>query len=179
MDSDTFRNDGGMRVKSVPLSPGRWVYVCPCGARYRVSRVARGGGHHALYCFHCKQQTGKYYKVMDERLEFTENFNNKLNCTCFTTIRLHHPVRNAIGAVKQIYLKGVWKGDAKIMHAATLTLDRINLPIAKLDTGLLPDECRRLIRTLYKNRPGINWETQPLDYILLEYIKESKEPTLF
>ena len=100
---------------------------------------------------------------MDERLEFEENFNNKLNCTCFTTIRLHHPVRNAIGAVKQIYLKGVWKGNAKIMYAA----------------GLLPDECRRLIKSLYKNRPGINWETQPLDYILLEYLKESKEPSLF
>ena len=94
-------------------------------------------------------------------------------------IRLHHPVKNAIGAIKQVYLKGVWKGNAKIMHAATLTLDRINLPIAKLDCGLLPGECRRLIRNLYRNRPGINWETQPLDYLVLEYLKESKEPTLF
>ena len=116
---------------------------------------------------------------MDERLEYTENPNGKLNSQCFTLIRLHHPVKNAIGAVKQIYLKGVWKGNAKIMHAATLTLDRINLPIAKLDSGLLPEECRRLIRTLYKNRPGINWETQPLDYLVLEYLKESKEPSLF
>ncbi len=65
------------------------------------------------------------------------------------------------------------------VKSATLTLDRINLPMAKLDSGLLPDECRRLIKSLYKNRPGINWETQPLDYILLEYIKESKEPNLF
>ena len=54
---------------------------------------------------------------MDERLDFEENFNNKQNCTCFTTIRLHHPVKNAIGAIKQVYLKGVWKGNAKIMHA--------------------------------------------------------------
>jgi hypothetical protein len=168
-----------MSVRSVPLSPGRWVYVCPCGVRYRVSRVARGGGHHALYCFHCKQQNGKYYKVMDERLEFTENPNGKLNCQCFTLILLHHPVRNAIGAIKQIYLKGVWKGNAEIMHSATLTLDRINLPMAKLDCGLLPEECRRQVRNLYRNRPSINWETQQLDYILLEYIKESKEPSLF
>ena len=115
---------------------------------------------------------------MDERLEFEENFNNKLNCTCFTTIRLHHPVKNAIGAVKQIYLKGIWKGNAKIMHAVTLTLDRINLPMAKLDTGLLPEECRRLIKSLNRRHP-INWATQPLDYLVLEYIKESKEPTLF
>ena len=116
---------------------------------------------------------------MDERLEFEENYNGKLNCQCFTTIRLHHPVKNAVGAIKQVYLKGVWKGNARIMHAATITLDRINLPMAKLDTGLQPDGCRRLIRNLYKGRPGINWDTQQLDYIILEYLKESKEPSLF
>ena len=54
---------------------------------------------------------------MDERLEFEDNFNGKLNCRCFTTIRLYHPVRNAIGAVKQIYLKGIWKGNANILQA--------------------------------------------------------------
>ena len=116
---------------------------------------------------------------MDERLEFEENYNGKLNCQCFTTIRLHHPVKNAVGAIKQVYLKGVWKGNARIMHAATITLDRINLPMAKLDTGVQPDGCRRLIRNLYKGRSGINWETQQLDYIVLEYLKESKEPSLF
>ena len=80
---------------------------------------------------------------MDERLEFEDNFNNKLNCQCFTTIRIHQPVRNAIGAVKQVYLKGVWKGNARIIHATTITMDRINLPMAKLDTGLSLEECQR------------------------------------
>ena len=176
---DTIGNDGGMKVKSATLTPGRWIYVCPCGFRYTVSRVVRTSGGWMAYCFKCKQQTGKYYKVMDERLEFEENYNNKLNCDCFTTIRLHHPVKNAIGAIKHVYLKGVWKGDAKIMYAATIRLDQINRTMSKLDTGLLPEECRRLIKSLYKHRPGINWETQQLDYILLEYIKESKEPSLF
>lgn len=167
------------RVKSTTLTPGRWIYVCPCGFRYTVCRVVRTSNKWMVYCFKCKQQTGKYYKVMDERLEFEENFNGKLNCRCFTTIRLHHPVRNAIGAVKQIYLKGIWKGNAKILQASTITLDRINLPMAKLNSGLMPEECRRLIRNLYRNRPGINWEAQQLDYLLLEYINESKEPKLF
>ena len=76
-------------------------------------------------------------------------------------------------------LKGVWKGNARIIHATTITMDRINLPMAKLDTGLSLEECQRLIKSLYKNRPGINWKTQPLDYMVLEYVKESKEPSLF
>ena len=130
-----------MKVQSVTLTPGRWIYVCPCGFRYTVSRVVGTSGKWMIYCFKCKQQNGRYYKVMNERLEFEENPNNKLNGQCFSLIRLHHPVRNAIGAVKQVYLKKgsdwVWKGDAKITHAATLTLDRINLPMAKLDLSLI------------------------------------------
>lgn len=168
-----------VKVKSTTLTPGRWIYVCPCGFRYTVCRVDKKDNRWMIYCFKCKQSNGKYYKVMDERLEFEDNFNNKLNCQCFTTIRIHQPVRNAIGAVKQVYLKGVWKGYARIIHATTITMDRINLPMAKLDTGLSPEECQRLIKSLYKNRPGINWKTQPLDYMVLEYVKESKEPSLF
>ena len=53
---------------------------------------------------------------MDERLDFNENWNGKLNCQCFTTIRLHNPIKNCVGAIKQIYLKDRYKGDAKIMH---------------------------------------------------------------
>lgn len=116
---------------------------------------------------------------MDERMEFGENYNNKLNCKCFTTIRLHAPIQNAVGSVKQIYLKGVWKGNAKVIGATSIRLDQINPTMAKLDAAMLPDDLRRLLKACYKNRPGINWETQLMDYMVLEYIKESKEPTLF
>lgn len=132
-----------------------------------------------IYCFKCKESNGKYYKVMDERMEFDENYNNKLNCNCFTTIRLCNPYKNAIGSTKQIYLKGVWKGNAKVVGSAQIRLDQINPTMSRLDAGMLPDDLRRLIKACYKNRPGINWDTQLLDYMVLEYIKESKEPTLF
>lgn len=132
-----------------------------------------------IYCFKCKQQIGKYYKVMIERIEFTQNWNGKLNCNAFTTMRLHNPVKYCVGAVKQIYLKGVWKGDAKILDVRCIHLSDINLFISYWDTGLSPEDCRQMLRNMYKNRPGINWETQLIDLCLLEYQKESKEPILF
>ncbi len=132
-----------------------------------------------IYCFKCKQQIGKYYKVMIERVEFTQNWNGKLNCNAFTTMRLHNPVKYCVGAVKHIYLKGVWKGDAKILDVRCIHLSDINLFISYLDTGLSPEDCRQMLRNMYKNRPGINWETQLIDLCLLEYQKESKEPILF
>lgn len=167
------------RCKSVNLTPGYWIYVCPCGCQYSVSRVARKTEKYFVYCFACKQQNGKYYRVMIERIEFTTNWNGKLNCNSFTTMRLHNPVKYCVGAIKQIYLQGVWKGNAKIIEVRRIYLREINRFIAKLDTGLSPEDCRQLFRTMYKNRPGINWETQLIDLCLLEYTKESKEPELF
>ena len=115
---------------------------------------------------------------MDERLDFNENWNGKLNCQCFTTIRLHNPIKNCVGAIKQIYLKDRYKGDSKIMHVSRITLDQINLPMAKLDSVLLPDELRAKLRELYKShRP--NWNTQTQDFLVLEYLKDSKESRLF
>ena len=84
------------------------------------------------YCFYCKQEIGKYYQVMNERLDFSENRNGKLNCVCFTMFRLHHPVKNCVGAIKQIYLKDRYKGDAKVMYVHRLTIDKITIPMSKI-----------------------------------------------
>ena len=167
------------RVRSVTLAPGTWVYVCPCGFRYRAARVARASGQHACYCFKCKSQEGKHYKVMDERIEYKRNPNGTLNCECFPLLRLAHPVRNAVGAVKRIYLAGVWKGDARVEHVATVTLDGITPAMSLWLAAVEPEALRRSVREAYKSRPGIDWRTQPLDFMVLRFLKESREPTLF
>lgn len=167
------------KVRSVPLAPGLWIYVCPCGVRYRVSRVTRGGGNHALYCFHCKRQNGKYYRIMEERIEYKASPNGTLGCECFPMIRLSHPLKNAVGSVKQIYLREVWKGNARIEYTTQVTLSQITAPMSLWMAGVEPERLRRSIREAHRNRPGINWETQTLDFIVLRFLKESKEPTLF
>ena len=165
--------------KVVTLTPGKWIYVCPCGFPYRVMIMTRTCRTVGVYCFYCKREIGKYYKIMDERLEFEQNWNNKLNCNCFTTIRLHNPIKYCVDAVKNIYLDGRYKGDARILSVKPMRLDQINLFVSKLDMGLPPEECIKEIKKLYKNRPGLDWQRQQVDLILLEYIKESKEPSLF
>lgn len=178
MDSDTVRNDGGMKVKSATLTPGYWIYVCPCGFQCSVCRVNKTEGKWLVYCFKCKQSNGKYHKVMIERIEFSKNWNGKLNGDSFTMMKLHDPVKYCVGAVKQIYLKGIWKGDARIIDVKRIRLSDINLFVSKLDMGLSAEDCRQAFRAMYKNRP-VNWETQLIDLCLLEYLKESKEPGLF
>ncbi len=116
---------------------------------------------------------------MEERIEYKTNPNGTLNCDCFPMIRLAHPIRNAVGSVKQIYLGGVWKGNARIEYTTLVRLDQITAPMSLWLAGVEPERLRRSIREAHKNRPGINWESQQLDFIVLRYLAESREPHLF
>ncbi|MCK8495856.1 hypothetical protein M0L20_28580 [Spirosoma sp. RP8] len=100
------------------------------------------------------------------RLEFSYNWNKKLDCHSYTTLRLANPERYAIGRQFGIYLNGKHWHDAEVLDVKTLTLDQLNEWIARLDTGYSLDQCREIIQTMYKNR-SVNWETQPLNWILL------------
>lgn len=113
---------------------------------------------------------------MEQELNFSTNWNNKLNCQCFTTIRLHNPKKYFIGAVFRVFLKGFLKGRAEVVGVKICTLKDINEYVARLDTGYSAAECRKIIQTMYKGKP-IVWERQLLNFCLLRYIKD--EPNLF
>lgn len=167
------------KPRTVTLQPGSWIYVCPCGFPYQVMRLRHVNTKVGTYCFNCHQEIGKYYKVMEERLEFSINPNGVLNCQCFPLLRLHNPIKNCVGAVKQIYLKGVWRGNAKVIAIERMRMDGITPVLSHLAAGISPEEFRQKLRSQCRNRPGINWETQELDYLVLEYIWDSREPKLF
>ena len=111
---------------------------------------------------------------MDEDLKFGHNWNNKLNCDCFTTLRLHNPKRYFVGAVKNIKLNEVFKGKATILCVVRFRLDQISEHVARLDTGYSAEDCKKMIRTMYKDKP-INWNTQLLDFPVLMYLKPEQQ----
>ena len=94
-------------------------------------------------------------------------------------LRLHNPIKWALGAIKLIYLKGIFKGSAMVVEKCTIPYDRISRFIAKLDCAGLAQDSRRMLKDLYKDRPGIDMEKQEIDLVVLEYMKGSKEPELF
>lgn len=163
----------------VTLQPGSWIFICPCGFPYQVMRLRHANSKVGTYCFSCRNENGKYYRVMEERLDFPYNPNGILNCTCFAMLRLHNPIKNCVGALKQIYLKDVWKGTAKVINIDRLCLADITPAMSYLSAGLPPEELRKKLKGQCRNRPGINWDTQLLDFMVLEYQKESREPVLF
>ncbi|MDR1155280.1 MAG: hypothetical protein LBL04_11280 [Bacteroidales bacterium] len=118
----------------------------------------------------------------DQILEFNENWNGKLNCKAFTTLRLRNDRKFYKGARFQVYLKKVYKGTATVKSVSILTLDRINDFIAWLDTGYSAEECRDIILTMYKGR-GLftkeNEKRQELSFVLLVYEAKKEMNDLF
>lgn len=113
-----------------------------------------------------------------DKLAFSNNWNGKLNCQYFTTIRLQSK-KFTVGNLMEVTLRGQRKGIVKVVDVKLLKLDQINSFIAGLDTGLSADDCKAMIRKMYRTEYTISWERQLLSFALLAYEKEEKAPTLF
>jgi len=109
---------------------------------------------------------------MMETLKFSYNWNNKLECKAFTTIRKSW--RYQVGDIVKVELHN--KGnlypelafEAEIIDRRPLRLEHINDWIAQLDTGYSADECRQILQRMYKND---DW-SKPLCWYLLKRIEK-------
>lgn len=99
---------------------------------------------------------------------FSYNWNNKLGCNSFTTIRLHQPNKYQLNQVYQIKLKGEYLFDAQIIAIKPFMYNNLNEFIAHLDTGYSAEECKNIILKMY---PNVNFETTTISLILLHKIK--------
>lgn len=111
-----------------------------------------------------------------QAIKFTYNWNNKLGCKAFTTIRLHNPGKYRVGENYEIYLKdgNEWKylGVAECKAIRTFRKSKINEFVAFLDTGYPSNACHKIISRMYKRLPE---EDPQMDLILLVYVKKEEK----
>ena len=98
-------------------------------------------------------------------INFSTNWNNKLDCMAFTTIRLKNSAKYQIGKKYEIHLKNTLKKRARIEDIKTIYFDQINQYIAYIDTGYSLEEVKKILIKMY---PKINVQTQPFYFILLK-----------
>lgn len=97
-------------------------------------------------------------------LEFSSCWNLKLNCMCYTTIRLTDKYK--VGEEIEVHLNKQHIHNAIVLDKKKLKIEQINEFIARLDTGYSAKECQDLLRTMYKNY-NVNWQIQYLNVYLL------------
>lgn len=103
---------------------------------------------------------------MDE-IKFSYNWNNKLDCKAFTTIRIENPNKYKVGHLYYIKLKEEHKGNAACVAIKSFFLKDLNDFIAHLDTGYDRFECEKIIRRMY---PNVDFNSVRLYLILLKQI---------
>jgi hypothetical protein len=118
-------------------------------------------------------------------ISFSANWNKKLDCDFFTTIRLHNPQKYRKGYIYKI-VYGEIEFMAECLNVKTFSrtiinpkpdetaLDEIPDYILSVDTGFLASEARVFIKNLYKNY-HLDWNKQEIDLILLRKVKHSEE----
>ncbi len=110
-------------------------------------------------------------------IKFSYNWNNKLSGKAFTTLRLKNCQKYQIGKTYEIHLKCGKDGYrffcyALIVDIKDYFINDINDYVAYIDTGYSSEECRQMMRTMYKNVVK-DWSKQLISFILL--VKEEKK----
>jgi len=107
--------------------------------------------------------------MSDNNLNFSFNWNNKLDCRCFTTIRLKNERLYPIGKELTVLLKNKPLKTVKIIDVKHFTLPQLNEFMAMLDTGYNLESTIDIFHKMYPQT--VNDESVVLSMLLLETIK--------
>ena len=105
-------------------------------------------------------------------INFSYNWNCKLNNKAFTTIRIHNQLKYQVGKTYQVFLNGRSMGKAILKEKRVLGLNQLNNFICYIDTGYNQQETLNILKQMYRH---INLQTVLFDFCLLVYIKPSKQ----
>ena len=99
-------------------------------------------------------------------LKFSTNWNKKLCCNVFTTLRLNDQMQ--IGDLVLVKIKDKNRGIVEILDKKMIYLSELTDDICYLDTGYNAEETKKILQTMYKNK-NVNWKLKPLYLYFLKY----------
>jgi hypothetical protein len=103
-----------------------------------------------------------------EQISFSTNWNNKLNCQAFTTLRIRNDRKYTVGNHYELYLQKKFLALGFCVAIKHFTIDKLNDFIAYIDTGYDKQEVIEILRKMY---PNINIYQKEFSLILLKKIK--------
>ncbi|RME95484.1 MAG: hypothetical protein D6772_13105 [Bacteroidetes bacterium] len=106
-----------------------------------------------------------------QNLSFSYNWNNKLYCKSWTTLRLYNSKKYAVGANFEVYFKPKGKerqylGTAELVTVRKTRLSSLNEFVARLDTGYNLEKTVEIFRRMYPNQ-----EDPELSFCLFRWVR--------
>ncbi len=109
---------------------------------------------------------------MRAEIAFSTNWNNKLDCDCYTSIRIRNDDKYVLGNVYQVSFKAKPHHEAMLIAGKHMYLHQLNEFIAHLDTGYSLEECKGILLKMY---PNVNFETTQISLLLFRRLKQKTE----
>lgn len=103
-----------------------------------------------------------------DKITFSSNWNKKLDCDFFTSIRLYNDLKYGPGRTLEVAFKDKIIKTVQVVAMKRIMLAEINAFVAGLDTGYSPETCRGILTKMY---PSVDFLIQPLSLILFKTIK--------
>lgn len=104
-------------------------------------------------------------------VKFSYNWNKKLDCHAFTTIRLYNPLKHYKGQSVRLLLKDEVLGEGMIHEMVVFYLNALNPFMSYIDTGYSLEETVGIIKKMY---PKVDFTQTRLVMMLI--VKDKKEP---
>lgn len=102
-------------------------------------------------------------------IHFSTNWNKKIGCHFFTTIRLSNPKKYRLGKIYRILKNEDYLIDARIVLIEDYTLYTLPEFICYTDTGYNKTQTISMLQSMYQAKQ-IDWHKQLLSIILLEHL---------
>jgi len=103
-------------------------------------------------------------------IEFSQNWNNKLDCEFHVTISIHNQNRYFKGNRFKQTINKVDKNIVEVVDTIPYLLHKIPSLIFMLDTGFDKIEAIRLYETMYRNK-NFDYNTQLFDIVVFKIVK--------
>lgn len=97
-------------------------------------------------------------------INFSHNWNGKLQNKCFTTIRLHNPRKYQIGKIYEVRLKETIIKECEIIAIKETVIANMGEIVCHLDTGYSRFETMKILHKMY---PFLNEKPHTIFSIIL------------
>lgn len=104
-------------------------------------------------------------------IKYTTNWNNKLDCKHYTTLRIYNPIKHQRGKIFDVFINSKLKHKAEIIGVKKGYLKDLGSYDCYLDTGYSKQETISLMQKFY---PKIDFKHQLVVLLLFKKIEPPK-----